>query len=302
VDQAYGQKVLDRFTRDTGVRLAPLFDIEASKTTGLVQLIRLEGDRPRAHVFWSSELFGTILLARQGELAQYRPKTADDIPSAFRDSDGRWTAIAARARVIAFNSDLLEREEAPKTLWDLTDSKWKGKLVVADPRFGTTRGHLGALYAVWGKERLREFLERLNENDVHVVDGNSTAVRLVGRGEAAICLTDTDDVWAAQRNKKKVDLVYPDADTHGTLVIPNSVALIKSADGNDAATRLVDFLVSSECEKLLAESDSHNVPVRPSLASEYDRYRVPRILSVDYEKIADSIEPALEVWEQAMDG
>ena len=300
VDQVFAAEVLAKFREQTGVAVRDLFDTEATKTTGLAQRLLAERGNPKADVYWSSEIFWTIRLAREGVFSSYHPTTASDIPRPFRDSAGLWTGVATRARVIAYNTKLVESSAAPGGLFDLLDAKWKGQIAIADPRFGTTHGHMGALLLVWGKEKFREFAAGLKANGVRVVDGNSTAVRLTGRGEVLVCLTDTDDVWAAQRNGQPVDLMYPDSDGLGTLVIPNSVAVVKKEPANPLARKLADFLVSAACERLLAESDSHNIPVRPAVADEFGTYRVPKIMRVDYAQVVDSIEPALAIWDDVM--
>ena len=105
VDEVFARNVFDVYQARTGVHLSIVFDSEAGKTTGLVNKIvrEAEAGRSRADVFWSSELFNTILLARRNLLAPYESAAATDIPPRFLDSQHRWTALAARARVLAFN-------------------------------------------------------------------------------------------------------------------------------------------------------------------------------------------------------
>jgi len=294
-DEEFARQVFAEFTRQTGIKAEVLFDTEAGKTTGLVRRIEAERDAPRADVFWSSEVFNTVRLAEQGVLEPYRPKTAEDVDKRFRSPDDRWTGFGLRGRVVAFNTGKLTRSTAPKTWFELADAKWSGRLAMANPQFGTTRGHVAAMFAMWGQAKATDFLGRLAKHGVRIADGNAAAVRMVARGEVDLCMTDTDDVWVAQRRGLPVDLVYPSmGEGSATLWIPNTVAILSGCRHPAAARRVADFLASADVERLLAESDSRNVPVRRALAGKLGITQ-PTTTSVDYAASAKVMPMAIEV-------
>ena len=294
VDEPFARRVFAEFERRSGIRVQPLLDTEAGKTTGLVNRIRREAARPRADAFWSSEIFNTILLAREGLLEAYVPKTAADIPDAYKDARGLWTAIGLRGRVVVFDAARTRREEVPTTWSGLAGEKWRGRVALANPQFGTTRGHVASWFALWGPERAAQFLHALHEHEAIIADGNSAVVRQVIAGRADLGMTDTDDVWLARRQHPSLDLVYADQGDGGTLWIPNTVALIKGAPHPAEARRLIDFLVSADGEELLARSDSGNVPVRPDLRARLGM-ELPAAGSLSYEQIADHMTEAISV-------
>ena len=295
VDEGFSRSVLDDFSRRTGIELSVIYDSEAGKTTGLVNRIIQEArsGRPRAEVFWSSELFNTILLARRGLLAPFDPPSAADIPQRFKDPKHRWTALAARARVLAYDPAKTPSDLVPKTWHEIASPKHANRVVLANPLFGTTRGHVAAMFALWGSDRATAFLQGFRDHGVSIADGNSSAVRAVITGRAAIAATDTDDVWVAQRSGASLDLVYPDLGDGGTLLIPCSVALVAGAhDGpSEVARRLVDYLVSADVERMLAQSDSRNIPVRDALLAELNMTRPPET-KVGFDAIADAMDEA----------
>jgi ABC-type Fe3+ transport system substrate-binding protein len=165
---------------------------------------------------------------------------------------------------------------------------------MAAPEFGTTGGDVASWFAHYGFERARGILQALKANRVRLVDGNSTAVRMVATGQADVCFTDTDDVYAAQRNGWPVDMNYLDQGGDGPLVIPNTAALIKGGPHPELAEQLMEFLLSERCEKMLAESDSHNAPVHASLAEQFRMYAISNPLGVDYQKVADQLPIAIK--------
>jgi len=284
-DDHVTRPVLLAFQEATGIHVHVVGDTEEMKTTGLANRILAERDNPQADVFWSSEVFNTVRLAEAGVL-------------------DRWHEFAARARVIVYSPKRLAEADLPRTWMDLTQPRFRGRIVIADPRFGTTGGHLAAMKAYWsrigGAGYYEAFLMGLSDNQVRMLPGgNAGVVRAVAEGEADLGLTDTDDVWAAQARGLAVKLVYPRHDLEGTkgggtLLIPNTVARVRGGPNPAAAARLVEFLLSERAERMLAESSAHNVPLRPALAAEYQKYAVPDPLEVDYERAAALMPQAIE--------
>jgi iron(III) transport system substrate-binding protein len=294
VDQGYAEPIIAEFEKISGIKVLARFDTEATKTLGLVQRIRAEAASPVADVFWSNEVFYTIRLAREGLLSGCESEKAADRPALFRDSDCLWYGFALRGRVIGYSSERVAASEAPKSLEDALDSKWKGRLVMAEPEFGTTGGDVASWFAHYGSARAKEILERLKANEVRLVAGNSTAVRMVATGQADICFTDTDDVYAAQRNGWLVAMNFLDQGGAGALAIPNTAAIIKGAPHPAEAAELMEFLLGERVEELLAQSDSHNYPTHPSVAERYKEYAIPKPLKVEYGRIADELAGAIK--------
>lgn len=265
VDRPFAVPVVERFERETGIKVRLLTDLEAAKTAGLVNRLIGEKRRPQCDVFWNSEIGRTLMLKEKGVLAPYSSPAASDIPAALRDPDGYWVGFAARCRVIIYNKEMVMAEAAPRHVEDLTDPKWKGKSAIADPQFGTTATHVAALFALWGKDRAEAFFKGLADNRAMVVAGNAVVRDMVADGRAAVGLTDTDDAYGAIEDGKPVGVIFPDQDGQGALVIPNTVSLIGGCPHPEAGRRLVDFLLSREVEEMLALSRSRQMPVRAGL-------------------------------------
>lgn len=268
VDEGFARKVIAAYEKKTGAAVQLITDTEAGKTTSLVQKLRLERDHPRADVFWSSEQSQTELLAREEALAAYDSPSASDIPGQFRHPRHLWTGFALRARVVAYDPARTSADELPKTWRELAEPRFAKSLAMANPLFGTTRGHVAAMQAGWGAAELRAFLEALVAHKTLITDGNSTAVRKLISGDVKFAMTDSDDVFVAQRRGHPIAMAYPDMGDGGTMLIPNTVALVAGAPHADAGRKLIDYILSAEVERMLAESDSGNYPVRQSLRRE----------------------------------
>jgi iron(III) transport system substrate-binding protein len=295
LDQVYSQPILERFERDTGVRVRAVYDTEATKTTGLANRLLAEKDAPQADVFWNSEVVRTLVLEREGVLAPYVSPAAAGIPAAFRDPDGYWTGFAARVRVLAVNPSLLPRSEWPASVAELTDARWKGRSAIAYPLFGTTSAHVAALFTVWGAERATAWLESLASNGVEVVDGNSTARDLVVSGRVPLALTDSDDVASARARGDAIEMIFPDASGEGALVIPNTVALIAGAPHPEDGKRLIDYLLSPEVELALSQLPGAQIPLRDEVPwpGALPPRETLRPMQVDYDALAGQLDVAM---------
>jgi iron(III) transport system substrate-binding protein len=151
---------------------------------------------------------------------------------------------------LVINTNLLTASNAPHNFSDVTNSAWRGKVVLAYPLFGTTATHFHALGQRWGDAAWRNWCEALVANKPFLVDGNSVAVKLVERGEAWIGCTDSDDIAAAQREGFPVTALPVAADT---LYIPNTVGVIRNCPHPEGAQRLFEYLSKPEVSQRLVE-------------------------------------------------
>ena len=291
-DRVFSEPVLREYERQTGVRVNAVYDTEETKSTGLANRLIAEKPRPQADVFWSNEPVRTLVLKSREVLAPYRSPSAEGIPAALVDPDGYWTGFSARIRVIAYNTKLVKPEEAPQSVFELADPKWRGQVAVADPRFGSTSFHVAALYALAGDEKMDDFFRRLKANGVRVVDGNSVVRDLVARGEVKVGLTDTDDVNVAIEDGQPIAMVLPDAAGLGVPVMPNMLSLIANAPHPEEARKLIDYLLSPDVERQLAQSEAVQIPLHAGVQGPKN---IPAIntfkpMTLDYTKAASRVE------------
>jgi iron(III) transport system substrate-binding protein len=290
LDEEFSQPIFADFTKTTGIAVLPKFDAESTKTAGLAREIVEEANRPRCDVFWNNEIILTLRLARQGLLDVYRPKIAGRYPAMYRSKDGLWHGLAARARILLVNTQRTPKDQWPQSITDLTNAKWKGRIGMAKPLFGTTATHAACLFAAWGDEKAREFFDKLKANEVKILSGNKQVAQAVSSGEIDFGITDTDDAYEEIQAARPVEIVYPDqaAGQIGTLYIPNTLAVIKGAPHAAEARRLVDYILSPEVEARLALGPSAQVPLNPDVTAQppIKTPRTIRAMQVDFEKAA----------------
>ena len=253
VDEPYASQVFAEFEKQTGLHVAPRYDIESSKSIGLAGKLEGEKDNPHADVWWGSEAFLSGRLVDAGVLEPYTSPSAADIPDQFKDSAGYWAGTGLRARVLAVGSP--PPSFTIKGIEDLADARLKGKVAMSRPTAGATVAHVAALYTLWGPEKARDYFKRLHDNDIALLGGNAEVALQVGRGNYSLGITDTDDITDAIANGGKITMVVPDTGPtdDGTLAMPTTVALVKGNHHTAGAKQLIDFLLSKQTEQKLID-------------------------------------------------
>jgi len=233
-DQVYAEPILQEFTKETGIRVRAIYDNEAVKTVGLANRLLAERSRPQCDIFWNNEEFRTRQLAAQ---------------NTFRETNA-WVAVGFRSRRVVVNTNHVALTNAPRDLAELTNRMWRGKVALAYPLFGTTATHFLALRQFWGEEKWSAWCQALEANKPFLVDGNSVAVKQVARGEAWVGLTDSDDIAAEQQEGAPVLALPMMAET---LLIPNTIAVLRGAPHPAQAQQLFDYLRRREViQRLIA--------------------------------------------------
>jgi iron(III) transport system substrate-binding protein len=291
VDQVFSEPVFRAFEQATGVHVRAVYDTEETKSTGVLNRLIAEAPNPQADVFWSGDPVRPFQLVKRALVEPYLSPQAAGLPASARAADGTWTGFAARARILLVNKARVPPGEMPRSIRDLANPRWRGQTAIANPLFGTTTMHVGALFSVWGEAQARAFLGELKANGVRIASSNGEVKRLVVSGEVAFGLTDTDDGNEALHDGANVEVVYPDQDELGTLVMPTSVVLLRRAPHADAGRRLIDYLLSAEVERQMAASAAH-MPLREGVAAPANVRSAAgmRAMPVDYGRVSEQIE------------
>lgn len=296
LDSEYSEPILQRLGKELAISILPKFDVESTKTVGLVNAIIAEAARPRCALFWNNEILNTLRLAERNLLTPLQLPELEAFPTAYRSPDQLWCGFAARCRVLLVNTQLVSPADRPISVTELGQEKWRGKCSLAKPLFGTTATHAAVLFATWGAERAQAFFRQLKANDVQIAGGNKQVAQDVASGVAAIGLTDTDDALWAVRQGAPVEIIYPDQadDANGALLLPNTLALIRNAPGLEHARKLAAALLTPTIEAELATGPSGQIPLHPGTATTLQTKSAAEIkqLNPDWPQVLAAWEPA----------
>ena len=202
---------------------------------GLVNRLMAESNQPRADLFWGNEEFRARQLAQKGVL-----QPTNEV--AF---------FGYRSRRLVINTNTFDLQTAPKSWLELTNAVWQGKVAFGYPQFGTTSTHFHALRQHWGDQVWRDWCRGLAVNKSLVVDGNSVVVKLVAAGEAAIGMTDSDDIAAARREGAPVAALPLDPES---ILIANALGKVARGPNPGPAEELFRYLQKPEVIRVLVDA------------------------------------------------
>ena len=111
------------FEEKTGIKV----DVRYGESAELAATIAEEGGNSPADVFFSQD--PGSLGAVAGELAELPQATLDRVAERFRDSGGKWVGTSGRTRVLAYNTNTVEADQVPDSVFDLTDPSGRARSV-----------------------------------------------------------------------------------------------------------------------------------------------------------------------------
>jgi iron(III) transport system substrate-binding protein len=228
-------------------------------------------------------------------LRAYDSPAAKDVLPQFKDAQGRWASNGLRLRMIAVGP----RGEDVTTIEDLASPRHKSRVAIANPAFGTTSGHIAALFVLWGQEKAEQFLRDLKANGVKLLGGNSEVVKQIATGNIDAGLTDNDDVDAMIREGGKLKGVRARTrEQPGTLAIPITVGLVSGAKHSAEARQLIDYLLSDEVATRLLQVQFSARSPRPMPTTRPD----VSVMQVDYAEVAKMMPRAVDSARKILEG
>jgi iron(III) transport system substrate-binding protein len=190
---------------------------------------------------------------KNGWLAPYVPEdVAKYFPADQVDPDGMHATACAWMEVIGYNTNLVKREEAPKSYADLLDPKWQGKIVKAHP------GYSGAILTttfVLARDLGWPYLEKLARQRVMQVQSAADPPKKILLGERAIMADGNDyNLVLLKDQGKPVEVVYP---TEGSPLIIVPSGIFRGAPNPNAARLFQNFFFSAESQQMLVDVFAH---------------------------------------------
>lgn len=262
LDDGYALGLARLFERKSGIHVRVVSDTETTKSTGLVSRLIAEREHPQADVFLSGDVMRAAVLKRMGLSLPWRPHTEMD----GDDSEGHYACMAARLRLIIVHRERAGAGTRPVSVLDLAKPEFAPSACMANPLFGTTSMHAAMLFQSLGESKARQFFDDFARHGGRMVSSNGEVRRRVASGEFAYGLTDSDDVSVALRDAKPVEFIIPDQQGTGVVLVPSAVSVIAGAPHDAAAKQLAEFLISSDAEAWLTQSEAAHLPMRSSLA------------------------------------
>ncbi|WGR93051.1 substrate-binding domain-containing protein [Bradyrhizobium sp. ISRA443] len=194
----------------------------------------------------SSDAAHFIVWKRNGILAPYVPEeVAKFYPDQHRDADGQFASFRVWLSIIAYNTNLVKAEEAPKSFADLLDPKWKGKIVKAHPSYSGTI--MTATYQIQ-RDLGWSYFEKLAKQNIMQVQSSTDPPKKLDLGERAVMADGNEyNIFQMKESGRPVEPVYA---TEGSPIIVGPNGIFKDCPHPNAAKLFQAFALGREAQQL----------------------------------------------------
>ncbi len=254
-----------RFTEETGIEIAARYGDSAELAAQILE----EGDATPAQVFFSQDAGALGALAAESRLAPLPTGTADTVPAEYRATDGTWTGVTGRARVIAYDSEQLDATEVPQSVFDLTDPQWKGQVAIA-PTNASFQSFVTAMRRSNGDEATKAWLEGLVANDVQTYEKNGLILDAVDAGQAQLGLVNHyywyEKAAEVGADAMRAQVAFTAPKDPGSLVNVAGAGILAPAAANADAAAFVAWLLTPEVQQWFVDN-TFEYPLVPAIAA-----------------------------------
>ena len=268
--------------------------------------LRAERANPQADVWFGAP--AEIFERGAGDelLEPFVPSWADHVPPDARGTGDAWFGMYLTPEVIAYNTEAVSREEAPKDWDEVLDPKWRDRIIIRDPiPSGTMRAIFGGLIAREAKrtgsvEAGYDWLRRLDANTKEYVLNPTLLYQKLGRQEGVVTLWDMPDIAVLKaRTSLPIDYIIP---ASGTPVLVDGIGIVRGADAPEVARRYYEFVTSTP--SLLAAADSFmRIPARTDIPADSlpewirEARELIRPMDVDAELLRENLDAWMRYWD-----
>ena len=198
----------------------------------------------------------THQLVKAGLLQPYVSPESVAYPAGFKDSKGYWVDYFDSYNVIGYNTQLVARDQAPKSWEDLLDPKWKGKIALDEENFSW----YGAMTQKWGKEKTQRYMRALAKQDIQLRNGQTLIAQLMAAGEFSVAMVLAHRIEKMKEQGAPVEWVTTLDPVTASL---HPIGIAAKAPHPNAAKLFVDFILSKDGQQLLLSIE--RTPARPGI-------------------------------------
>ncbi|HMQ08242.1 MAG TPA: Fe(3+) ABC transporter substrate-binding protein [Saprospiraceae bacterium] len=263
------QKLFDRFTEKTGIKV----NVVNASADELIQKLDLEGALSPADVLITVDA-GRLSRAQEKGLLQPVNSAilSANIPEMLREENGHWFGLTKRARVLAFSKERVNPAEL-STYEDLTDPRWKGKLLTRSSENIYNQSLLASLIHAIGEDNATQWASSVLGNMARTPKGNDRdQVIAVAAGEGDIAIVNTyyigimlnDQNEEMRKAASSVGIFFPNQENRGTHINISGAGVTRYAPNKDNAIRFIEFLSEPESQSFLSNIN-YEYPANPSV-------------------------------------
>ncbi|MFZ2045750.1 MAG: iron ABC transporter substrate-binding protein [Trebonia sp.] len=261
------QALVSAFEKQTGIQVT----VRNGDEDQLAEQIMQEGSRSPGDVFYTENSPALMKLAGQHLLAPVDKATLAAVPSADSSPAGNWVGVTARISALVYNTNALKPSQLPTSVMDLANPKWAGKLGIA-PGETDFQPIITSIADTHGSAAALAWLKGVKANaGSHIYPDNETLTSEVNSGQVEIGLIN-HYYWYRLRaglgaGAMHSALHYFAPGDPGYVLNVSGAGILASSTHQAAAQKFLAFLISAAGQRIIAQSDSFEYPLRPGVAA-----------------------------------
>lgn len=261
------QALVSAFEKQTGIQVT----VRNGDEDQLAEQIMQEGSRSPGDVFYTENSPALMKLAGQHLLAPVDKATLAAVPSADSSPAGNWVGVTARISALVYNTNALKPSQLPTSVMDLASPKWAGKLGIA-PGETDFQPIITSIADTHGSAAALAWLKGVKANaGSHIYPDNETLTSEVNSGQVEIGLIN-HYYWYRLRaglgaGAMHSALHYFAPGDPGYVLNVSGAGILASSTHQAAAQKFLAFLISAAGQRIIAQSDSFEYPLRPGVAA-----------------------------------
>ena len=283
---------IDAFTKETGIKV----EYRQGGDSELGNQLIAEGAASPADVFLTENSPAMAAVEKAGLFADVDQATIAQVPPQYRPATNKWTGVAARTTVFAYNKTKLTEAQLPKSIMDLEKPEWKGRWG-APPVKADFQAIVAAMLQLTGEPATAKWLAAMKAN-AQLFQDNIATLRAVNAGEVEGGVI-YHYYWFRDQSKTKeisgnTTLHYFRNQDPGAFVSISGGGVLNSSKKKDQAQKFLTFVTSKAGQEVLEKGTSFeypvasDVPANPALVP-LDQLQAPAVNPSDLnsEKVTD---------------
>ena len=267
------EPLIKKFSEETGIKVNIVF---ANK--GMLEKIKAAGANNPADAVLTVDIGRLYALKAGGVFDPVQSKVLEaNIPANLRDPEGLWFGLTTRARIAMVSKERVKEGEL-KTLEDLADPRFKGRICIRSGKHAYNVALIASMIAHHGEAKAEEWLKGVKANLARKPQGNDRGqAKAVYEGVCDVAIANTYYIGAMLTNEKnpeqkkwadavRITFLNQGDGGRGQHVNVSGVGVLKGAKHRAEAVQLVEWLSSDEAQHIYAEVN-HEYPANPEVAA-----------------------------------
>lgn len=259
------------FEQLTGIKV----NVVKANADELIERLKNEKENSPADLFITVDV-GKLYRARELDLLQKltSPIISKNVSDEFIDPAGYWTPITYRARIVVYSNERVNESDL-STYEDLSNPKWKGRLLVRSSSNAYNQALMSSIVANLGQEKAEAWSSGLVSNFARDPKGSDRdQVKAIAAGQGDIAIVNSYYIGLLLSSEKEeelkagnsVSVFFPNQGEgeRGSHINVSAIGLTKNSPNRENAIKLIEYLTSEEAQKVYI-NNSYEYPVNPKV-------------------------------------